>query len=238
MNNSDTNLPYEIVVKDEKGIIEKYFQNPLLWFAEFTTGVLISDKKDLKLTGGRVLQGLIKADLWNTFLKELNSYRMKGKIQDDFYKKRGNKINLNELFTYLDNNNTPDEVVFDAMKSIFFTSLSSDAEKKVVRAYQLLRVLKTLSSVEILLIKESYLVYIGKKPKIDYTRHSNSVTVWVEVLSERTSLPYDIVNVSRLNYSSLTPSPKITLFDPENLTTKGLSRLGIEIGEFIYNKDL
>lgn len=217
-------------------IIEKYIQNPALWFAELATGALTYDRKELLLAGGQLIQGAIKLDLWGEFLHQLNNAREKGKTKEKFYESRSARINFNELFSYLDRNDTPDEEVFKAMQSIFFASTKKDSQhKEEILAYELLQVCKKLKSIDLLVLLAAYQLYLAQHNGT--LVNVNTIQSWQIKISTIIGLPIDLVVQSRIQFSGNERGNSPFLFEVINSTgpmpNMGLNALSIALGEFI-----
>ncbi len=137
---------------DIKGLM-KILQQPTIKIAEFLTGVLVSELKDWKLSAGRLVQSVIKGNLLTQLGREIKKYQMKGEIKEDYLENNINQACFKEILTFIDSE-TPDEIRFRAMKSIFFCSISKDTKlEDQILAYQLMQICKQLSSGEILILK-------------------------------------------------------------------------------------
>lgn len=216
--------------------IEKYLQSPALWFAEVATGVLTYGKKDLLLAGGQIIQGAIKLDLWGEFLHQLKIAREKGKTKDKFYESRNGRINFNELFSYLDKNDTPDAEVFKAMQAIFLASIKMDTQQKdEILSYELLQVCKKLKSIDLLVLLAAFELY-QKQQRGEFV-NVNSIQSWQIKVSESIGLPIDLVVQSRIQFSGNERATSPFLYAVENSTVPmpnmGLNALSIALGTFI-----
>ena len=236
-----------IIQIDKKGIgiqlnkvwIEKYLQNPALWFAEVLTGVATYGKKDFFLAGGQIIQGAIKLDLWGELLHQLNKARKEGKTKSKFYESRNGRINFNELFSYLDKNDTPDEEIFKAMQAIFFASIKTDSQQKdEIVAYQLIQVCKQMRSIELLILLAAYELYLKQKEGITLNIHT--IQDWQVKIAEMIELPIDLVVQSRIEFSfegnNQGKSPYLfSVSESSNMDMRnmGLNALSIALGEFI-----
>lgn len=237
----------KVIVKvDKKGVgiefdpamIEKYFQNPALWFAEVLTGVATYGKKDLFLAGGQIIQGAIKLDLWGELLYQLNKARKEGKTKSKFYESRTGRINFNELFSYLDKNDTPDEEVFKAMQAIFFASEEIKSEQKdEILAYELIQLAKRMKAIDLLVLMAAYELYLKQKEGIKLG--IKTVQDWQIRVSEMIKLPIDMVVDSRIKFSGNQEATYPSLFSVnDNLSDAGVINMGlnassIALSEFI-----
>lgn len=226
-----------IEVQLDEALIEKYIQNPAAWFVETATGVATYGKKDFILAGGQLLASAIKLDLWGEFLYQLKEANKKGKTKRKFYNSRHGRINLNELFGYLDKNESPDEDVFKAIKDIFFASIQQGTKiQDEVRAYQLIQVCKKLKSVDILVLLAAYKLYLRHKEGENL--NIRSTQDWQVKIAEMIDLPIDLVVQVRIQYHGTAEGTRPFLFEVEDRTNEdiiniGLNALSIAIGDFI-----
>lgn len=238
----------KVIIKvDKKGvgiefdpaIIEKYLQNPALWFAEVLTGVATYGKKDFFLAGGQIIQGAIKLDLWGELLYQLNKARKEGKTKSKFYQSRNGRINFNELFSYLDKNDTPDEEIFKAMQAIFFASIEMDSQQKdEILAYQLMQVCKQMRSIDLLILLAAYELYLKQKDGLII--NISTTQDWQVKIAEMIGLPIDLVVQSRIEFSFAGNNQGTSpyLFSVESsgggyMPNMGLNALSISLGKFI-----
>jgi hypothetical protein len=219
--------------------IEKYLQDPALWFTEVATGVATYEKKDFILAGGQIMQGAIKLDLWKEFLYQLNKARKTGKTKSRFYESRAGRINFNDLFSYLDKNDTPDDEIFRAIQAIFFVSIKNDSQQKdEILAYQLIQVCKKMKSIDVLILLAAYELYLKQKEGEIINIHS--IQDWQVKIAEMIGLPIDLVVQSRIEFSfegnNQGTSPylfSVVESRNEDITNMGLNSLSIALGEFI-----
>ncbi len=144
-----------IKLNNKKEII-KFLQQPTIKIAEVLTGILASPMSDWKFSAGKLLQSAIKVSLFTQLGREFEYYSNKGKIKEDYLTTDKNRISLHELLKFIDED-VPDEIRFNAMKSIFLTSVSKKATKKDEElAYEFMQICKKLSSSEILILKAAF----------------------------------------------------------------------------------
>lgn len=244
MKLKNKNLPVKVdkntkKIKLVKEVYEKYFQDPLLWFTEVGTGIAVSaafDRKDLVLSGGQLIQGAIKLDLWNEFLNLLNRQRDKGKVKKVFYQSRQGRINFNELFSYLDNKDTPDKDVFEIMSKIFYASITTNSKTEdEIKAYQYLQISKKLSSIDVLVFNEAYKIYLLEKSGQSERIAISNLGGWEKYIADKIKLPIELVVQSRLANVGAGQAPSTMVFKNVSgaQSKHGLSTLGIAIGDFI-----
>ncbi len=159
-------------------------QQPSIKIAEFLSGFLASSTGDWKLSAGRIVQASIKFNLLTQLGRELQEYIKKGRIKEDYYTTDMNKASLNELLKFIDSE-APDNERFKAMKSIFFTGITKDADaRKEEVAYQFLLLCKKLNSMDILIIKTCYKIYTGEDLE-NVNTGINAFGDWVNTVSEK-----------------------------------------------------
>jgi len=175
-----------IKLENKKQII-KFLQEPTVKIAEALTGILASPMSDLKLSTGKLLQSAIKVNLLTQIGKEFKYYSDKGKIKEDYLATDKNRISLNELLKFIDED-VPDEVRFNAMKSIFLLSVSKKATRKDEElAYEFMQICKKLSSSEILILKAAFDILNKNfrkgvlKPDLDIAR----ADLWFEAIAKQ-----------------------------------------------------
>ncbi len=174
-----------IKIDDKKGIME-FLQAPTVKIAEVLTGVLVSDKKDWKLSAGKLVQASLKGKLLTQIGRELKEYQKKGKIKEDYFATNKNQASLYELLKFVDDE-VPDEERFKAMKSIFFSSISKEAtEEDEELAYLLMQVCKQLTSADVLILKAAYEIINGKKILEEGVIHTEDNAIkWFEIIAKQ-----------------------------------------------------
>lgn len=177
-----------INIKSKKGIVE-FLKQPTIKIAEFLTGFLSSDANDYKLSGGHLVQAVLKRNLFTQLGREINKYVKEGKIKEDYFATNLNQQTLSELLKFIDTE-VPDEERFKAIKSIFFASVSKDsAENDEILAYEFIKICKDLSSMEILILSANYAVVnnTGRSLTRGIEWGSNrGVSYWAQIISEKT----------------------------------------------------
>lgn len=163
----------------------QFLQQPTLQIAEFLTGVLVSDKKDWKLSAGHLIQATIKGNLLTQLGNEIKKYQDDGKIKENFLESDINRASFKELLEFIDSE-TPDEVRFKAMKSIFFASLNKNSDE--VLAYELMKICRKLSSMEVQILVANYNITIGNSKPVPHGIEWGSnrgVLYWATTIAEQ-----------------------------------------------------
>lgn len=160
-----------ISVETDLNTIHRYIQKPAIVLTELATGLLASDKKDFILSIGHLVQSSIKLRLLDQFFKELKEYQEKGKTKKDYWDIITNQASFVELMKYIDSAETPDEAVFQAMKSIFFHSISKNADEQAeILGYQYMQICKQFNSMDLLVFKTCFHLY-EDHPVLDQIGH-------------------------------------------------------------------
>ncbi|MFH1894675.1 MAG: hypothetical protein ABH813_02140 [Patescibacteria group bacterium] len=152
----------EIIKLDNEKSVMQFLKQPTSKMAEAITGILASDLKDWKLSAGKLVQSVIKGNFLTQLGREIEKYRAEGKIKEDYFATHKNRATLYELLKFLDEK-IPDEELFAAMKSIFFSGISVDStQREEILAYEFLQTAKELSGTEILILKANFEIAQGK----------------------------------------------------------------------------
>jgi hypothetical protein len=155
--------------------------------AEALTGILVSDKKEWILSASKLVQASLKFKLLTQLGRELNGYREKGKIKEDYFATNSNQSSFNELLRFIDEE-VPDEERMRAMKSIFLASISPKATEEDERlAYELMQLCRKLSSGDLLVLKATYEISKGKARggiEVD-TQKNIGAAGWLQVVAHQ-----------------------------------------------------
>jgi len=159
----------------------KFLQQPTVKIAEVLTGILASDVKDYKLSAGQIVQASIKGRLLTQLGKELQKYKNKGEIKEDYFENDKNRMSFYELLKFIDED-VPDEERFKAMKSIFLVSISKDAkEEDEELAYEIMQICKKLSSGDLIILKAIY-------DMVQENKHNNGqrgAKDWLDIIAQQ-----------------------------------------------------
>jgi hypothetical protein len=130
--------------------------NQLQPVVEFVTGFMSSERKDWYLSAGHILQRVRGGRFLQTLLNEVNAYREKGRIKEDYFNTEQGQACLQELFDALDKD-SPDEIRFKAMKAVLMTAATeSKSTREDVLPQQLMGICRSLSSAEVLLLSAAF----------------------------------------------------------------------------------
>ena len=124
--------------------------------AATVAGILSSDKQQLILSAGKVIQAIRGGGFLKTLEKEFREYRDKGRIKDEYLVSDQAKNNLQILLSFIDED-SPDEVRFNAMKAIFLGAATEEmSSQEDTISTELLKIGRTLSSGEFLVLATAY----------------------------------------------------------------------------------
>lgn len=138
---------------------EEVFNAALKAFTEALTGIAASDKKDWALSFGYLLQRVRGGKFLKTLSDECAKYRKKGRIKDDYLTSEQGQACLQEILDSLDKE-SPDEIRFNAMKAVLLAAATeTTTNRDSFLPQQFMRVCRTLSSGEIIVLGGSLKVY-------------------------------------------------------------------------------
>lgn len=174
-------------LKEAKDVIS-FLEQPTIAIAEALTGILASGLSEYRLSTGRIVQSVIKRNLFTQLGREIKQYQEKGKIKENYFATNKQQATLLELLKFIDND-TPDEEIFKAMKAIYFCGIATDADEKEEEvAYQFLLLCKKLTSMDVLILKTCHKIYTGEITGVNTAINSHGD--WVGVVSDK--IGYDL----------------------------------------------
>ncbi|MBI3000707.1 MAG: hypothetical protein HYY46_19985 [Deltaproteobacteria bacterium] len=159
--------------------------NTLRALTEALTGVAASERKDLFLSIGCLLQRL----RGRTFLQALNDewerLRAKGRIKDDYPQTEQCQACLQEILDCLDRD-SPDKIRFDLMKSIFLAAATeTQSDRNSVLSQQLMGLARRLSAGEILVLSATY-----ELSKSHLGTTNQGATSWLSTVAKKSGLEH------------------------------------------------
>ena len=214
-------------------------QRTLLSLTQGITGLASSDRKDLILSIGHIFQRMRSGEFLRVLINEWDTYKSKGKIKDNYEQTEQHKSCLQELLEFLDKD-TPNEITFSFLKKLFLTiSSETMSDGNSILPQQYLRIVRSLSSGEILVIYSNY--QIAKYDNWNKAKSTLSLNEWLSLTSEKSSLKHsDLVKIfenTLIEKNLLTP----TLYtDPGTVTLSKhfrLTELAFEICKFVEKYD-
>ena len=219
---------------DTSRIIERTLQR----LTAGLTGIASSKREDWFLSLGHIFQRLRGREFLTQLLHEWNNYVIKGLIKDGYENTEQHKVCFQELLDFLDND-SPDQVRFTALKRIFLTAATEQvSSRESVLPSQLMRICRTLSSGEILVLESAYRVLkVGKWND----RTISGASGWLGA----------VANESGLKYSALVTTYESELIQKHLLTGRvyedgsgvhllpsfRLTDLAVRLCDFIQNSD-
>jgi hypothetical protein len=152
----------DILLPENTGELARLMDEPTTAIAEIMTSAFAAGPKAWMVMGGRIVQGMLKAKLFQQVSREIRELREKGKILDDFADENKHKYGFKswvELLTVIDEE-TPDADRLDALKAMFYgVNKVNPTDGERIAAYQLFQIAKKVTSGQLLYLKASYELY-------------------------------------------------------------------------------
>ena len=240
---------YNISMDDIKSLIDlenpktvtEFLQAPASKVAQFLTGFFSSAPTQWIKSAGHLVQGWISCNFFEQFGRELKDYVEKGKVKKDFFSTGAQQASLRELLKFIDDGT--DEERFNAMKSIFFASISVDATAdEEVLGYELMQICKKLESNDILILKAIYDITKGGGSNIQgINLMTRQAADWLKIVAHK--IGHKIPSLVEVNERRLIDLKLIDdrIYDTGRHTSSEiaggpnfrLTQLGIKLCEFI-----
>jgi hypothetical protein len=148
---------------------------------EGITGVAASEKKELYLSVGHLLQAVRKGKFLSQLLKDWNQYRDKGRIKEDYQTAEQHYTCIQEILDFLDSD-PPEEIRFDILKKIFLVAATEKvSDRNSFLPQQYMKLCRTLSSGEILVLSTTY--KISKRKYVE-----RSAAEWLKKIAQESGL--------------------------------------------------
>lgn len=174
--------PSAIFRLQDPTVIEQLLENPPAVLAEVLAGWFAVGNGFMVAAGCRIAQAAFKARVFQQFATEFNDLRKKGKISDDFMKRKNGEKSWVELLTILDEE-IPDEDRLEALNAMFYSVNKigvTDGER--IANYQLFQIAKRLTSGQLLLLRVAH----ERATEKDFKPVANLSTIgWLEMASQR-----------------------------------------------------
>lgn len=152
--------------------------------AEGLTGVAAAEKRQLVLSVGHLFQSMRKGQFLSRLIREWDSYRDQGRIKDGIESTEQHHECLQEMLDFLDDD-VPDETRFNAMKAVFFRmAIDPKCPADGVIPRQYMKVCRSLSSGELLVLSATYAISQTKFPPI------SAAEQWLKVIAEKSGLEH------------------------------------------------
>jgi hypothetical protein len=158
-------------------------------------GIASSDKKDWALSIGYILQRSRGANFLNALIEEMRKYREKGEIKDDYFQTNQGLDCLQEILDFIDKD-SPDDIRFKAMKTVFLNiATEKHSGREDALPVQIMKICRSLSSVEILILAASYKMLTSGESKKDERKASNlgdygGGAFWVDYVAKESGLRF------------------------------------------------
>ncbi len=177
----------------EKNALD-YLEDTLQSLLEVVTGLASSGKKEWALSIGYLLQRVRGGNFLQQLLEEINKYKNKGKIKNDYLKTEQSITCLQEFLDFIDKD-SPDEIRFKAMKDLYLTICTEKlSNRDDILPHQLLKICRELSSAELLLLFATYDVACNENWQEEKNKrevHGYGATVeWTNFMLSRTGLKF------------------------------------------------
>jgi hypothetical protein len=174
--------PSAIVRLQDPTVVEQLLENPPAVLAELLAGWFSVGNGFMAAAGCRIAQAAFKGRVFEQFAREFNHLRQKGKIPDDFMKKKNGEKSWVELLTILDEE-IPDEDRLEALNAMFYSVNKigvTDGER--IANYQLFQIAKRLTASQLLLLKVAH----ERATELEFKELSNmGARGWLEMASRR-----------------------------------------------------
>jgi hypothetical protein len=172
--------PSAIVRLQDPSVIEQLLENPPAVLAELLAGWFSVGNGFMAAAGCRIAEAAFKGRVFEQFGREFKQLRDKGKIPDDFMKKKNGEKSWVELLTILDQE-IPDDDRLEALNAMFYSVNKigvTDGEK--IANYQLFQIAKRLTSSQLLLLKVAY----ERATEKDFRPANLGANAWLEIVAQ------------------------------------------------------
>jgi len=169
--------------KTTSEIVSQTIQN----LVQGLTGIASSERKDVILSIGHVLQRLRAGHFLSAFLKEWEEFKEKGKIKDDYQYTEQHYNCFQELLDFLDKD-LPDEVRFSVLKKIFLVAASEeDTNRDSCLPVQYMQICRNLKSGEVIILKT---VFNIANDNDSWAERHWSADDWLEKIAQDSGLKF------------------------------------------------
>lgn len=201
-------------------------------------GLAASEKKDWALSVGHLMQRARAGHFLKGLLQEVRTYREKGEIKDDYFSTEQGMNCMQEILEFLDKD-SPDEVRFNAMRTIFLKIATEKmSDRTDVIPVQLMRIARGLSSGEVLVLLASYTIFLSNAHKDDH----GSAGAWIQLVVKEAGLAYpELVEVFERPLMDKLLLSNRTLGDRSGIRRTEFYRLtplGFRLCEFMQEKPI
>jgi len=176
----------DIIKLQEPGVLEDFFNEPLPLIVATVTGALAAGRTGWILSGGRLVQAMLKGRLFEQWSKEVKKLQEAGRIPEDFADKKY-KYGFQtwaDLMRIIDEE-SPDADRLGALKSMFYAVNKFEATGgERIKAYQLWQIAKQLSSGELLLLRTAYLERSQYVSQATHPSYVNNYSNWASYMAK------------------------------------------------------
>ncbi len=209
---------------------------------EALTGIAVSDRKDLFLSVGYLLQRLRGRNLLQVLTEGWEHLRQKGRIKADYSTTEQCQACLQEILDCVDHQ-SPDEIRFDFMKRIFLVAATeTETDRASVLPQQLMSLARGLASGEILVLAATHeLSKMQDLSKVSSDRRHESAQTWLERVAEKSGLQYpDLVEIHEAGLIDKRLITRRRFGDASGIDVGEhyrLTSLGFRLSEFVSSYD-
>ncbi|MDQ0193382.1 hypothetical protein [Paenibacillus wynnii] len=178
MNNNEITIPVQTT--------SEMLKNTIFNLVEGITGIATSEKNELILSAGHLVQRLRSTSLLNALREEWNLFRERGKIADDYQYTEQHINCLQETLEFLDKD-IPDEIRFSMLKKLLLVAAQEIlTDRNSHLPIQMIKMCKTMSSGESLVLLTTY--SIAKSGGLNNERFG--AIKWLEYVADHSGLVF------------------------------------------------
>ena len=156
------------------------------------TGLAASEKKDVALSVGHIIQRMRAGKFVQTVKDEWDNLVAKGKIQEEFVESEQNLDCLQDLLDFIDKD-VPDAQRFAAMKNLYLhVAVDADSPRPDYLPQQLMKVCRSLSSGEIIVLLTTYKVTLSQR---SFQENHVSASGWLKTIADESGLYGELVQI-------------------------------------------
>ena len=227
----------QIILTENKDALAQFLDEPVTAIVESITGALASGPKSWAVSTGKLVQGALKAKLFEQLGREIKGLRDKGKIPEDFAEEKNGFQSWVELMRIIDEE-SPDPERLDTIKAMFFAvNKVSAGDSDRILAYQLFQIAKKLTSGQLLYLKACYQSYRDGAAILRGTLNQNE---WYSQVGKK--LGHNVTSLLDLDDKALSDSGLLNrrggLDTGLNILNARLTDLGIKFCEEIQKYHL
>lgn len=176
-----------LLLPESTSELAKFMDEPFPAIAEMITGAMASGPKAWMVMGGRIVQAIFKAKLFQQVSEEIKELRDMGAIEEDYADEVKYKYGAKtwvELFAAIDDQDSPDADRLESLKAMFYRVNKINAtDSERILAYQMFQTAKRLNSGELLVLRCAYDAY--KANRFDVNSGMVSVLDWAQTLNSK-----------------------------------------------------